>query len=229
VYDDQDFEQDHGLFDRLLPVAGVGVILAIVGVGGWWVFDSMTGEGLPPPPQVQEISLVKPPPPPPPPPPEEEPMEEPEMEEEEVDIPEPEKVMEDLPEPPGDEPPPGTELGLDAEGGAGGDGFGLVGRKGSRGLLSGGGGFGWYRGIIEQEILGRLSEVEELRRLGYTVVVRVWLAPDGSVETTELERGTGDAAVDLKLRNALTDGFRLSEAPPDDLPQPIRLRIDSRT
>lgn len=230
MYDDQDFEQEHSLIDRLVPVAGVGTILALVGFGGYWVFHSMTGEGPPPPPPVQEISLVKPPPPPPPPPKEEEPMEEPEVEEEEVEVPEPEQVMEDLPEELNDEPPPGTELGVDAEGGAGGDAFGLVGRKGGRGLLGGGGSrFGWYAGIIQQDIQSRLSEIEEVRTLGYTVVVKLWLAADGSVETTELERGTGDPDLDLKLRSALTSGFRLSEAPPEDLPQPIRLRISSRT
>ena len=227
MYDGQDFEQEHSLMDRLVPVIGSGMILLIVGMGGWWIYGSMSGEAPPPKPEIQEVSLVKPPPPPPAPPEEE--MEKPELEEE-VEVPEPEKAPEDLPPETGDPPPPGTELGLDAQGGAGGDAFGLVGRKGGRSLVGGGGSrFGWYAGVVQQDIQNRLSEIEEVRTLGYTVVIKLWLDGEGRVQSTELERGTGDPEMDLKLRAALTSDFRLSEAPPEDLPQPIRLRISSRT
>lgn len=227
MYDDQDFEQEHSLFDRVLPVAGVLVILLVLGLGGYWVVGSMSGEGMPPKPEIQEISLVKPPPPPPPPPEVEEPPEQ-EIEEEEVEVPEPEEVVEELPDEISDEPPPGTELGLDAEGGAGGDAFGLIGKKGGRGLTSGGG-YGWFAQVLQQDIQTHLSEVDAIRKASYTVVLRLWLAEDGSVETTVLERGTGNPEIDLALKGALSNGFRLSERPPEGLPQPIRLRVTSRT
>ncbi|HAZ42809.1 MAG TPA: TonB-dependent receptor, partial [Methylococcaceae bacterium] len=38
-----------------------------------------------------------------------------------------------------EEPPPGENLGVDADGAAGGDSFGLVGKKGGSGFLGGGG------------------------------------------------------------------------------------------
>src|SRR5512134_2417325 len=76
---------------------------------------------------VQEVKILRAPPPPPP---EEPPPPPPE----EVDVPEPEPQ----PEPtPSDEPPPG-ELGLDAEGAAGSDGFGLAARPGGRDLVGSG-------------------------------------------------------------------------------------------
>ena len=88
--------------------------------------------------KIQAISLTKPPPPPPPPPKVEKPPE-PEPEEK-IEQPEPEP--EDIPDV-ADEPPPG-DLGLDAEGTAGSDGFGLAARKGGRGLFGGGGNpFSW--------------------------------------------------------------------------------------
>ncbi|WP_052700215.1 hypothetical protein [Methylocucumis oryzae] len=85
----------------------------------------------------------------PPPPPKVEKPPEPEVKNEvEQPEPEPEEPLPDV----ADEPPPG-DLGLDAEGTAGSDGFGLAARKGGRGLLGGGGGgdpYAWYGGLIKK-------------------------------------------------------------------------------
>jgi hypothetical protein len=83
---------------------------------------------------VQQIAILRPPPPPPPPKQEEKP---PELKKEEVKIPPPpqEQAPKDR-----DAKAPGKDLGVDAEGGAGGDGFGLVGKKGGRDLIGGDGG-----------------------------------------------------------------------------------------
>lgn len=233
-YEDQDFEQDRSLLDRVIPVVGAGVIVALIGGGGYWVVQNVSTDGPPKPPKTPEISLVKPPPPPPPEPEmqKQEPPPEPEMEEEKVEMQEPEPIPDEIPDEISEAPPPGTELGLDAEGGAGGDAFGLVGRKGGRGLIGGSGSgsrFGWYAGIIQRDIQTHLSGLEAVREREYTVVVKLWLGKDGSVRSTVLERGTGDPETDEALREALSRGFRLSEAPPGDLPQPVRLRISSRT
>ena len=93
---------------------------------------------------AQFLEFLSPPetePPPPPPP------------EEKVDLAEPE------PEPqPSNDPPPGEQLGLDAEGAAGADGFGLAARPGGRDLLaSGGSAYAWYAGLLKSEILDRLG------------------------------------------------------------------------
>lgn len=172
---------------------------------------------------AQEVRIIRPPPPPPepevkppPPPPEEK-----------VDIPEPVEA----PEPsPSDEPPPGEQLGLDADGGAGGDGFGLVGRKGGRDLLSGSGGsaYAWYAGLLKNEILGELNALEAVRSGAYSVVVRVWVKPDGTIERFQLAQSSGDANRDRAIESALTRIARISQAPPADMPQPVSLRIVSR-
>ena len=69
---------------------------------------------------VQQITMIQPPPPPPP--PEVKPPE-PEVEEEKIEEPEPEQEPEPAPEESNE--PPAEELGLDADGAAGSDGFGL--------------------------------------------------------------------------------------------------------
>ena len=73
-----------------------------------------------------------------------------------MDIPEPEALPEDVPEA-ANEPPPGEALGLDAEGGAGGDGFGLAARRADADLLQSGGGDGeaWLRGELDRVLTAR--------------------------------------------------------------------------
>jgi protein TonB len=168
---------------------------------------------------VQEVRIIRPPPPPPetepppPPPPEEE-----------VHLPEPQ------PDPiASDEPPPGEQLGVDAAGTGAGDGFGLVGRPGGRDLLAtGGSAFSWYGGLIKNEILDRLGDDRKARSGSYSVMVRIWVRNDGSVEKANLIGSTGDRERDRAIESALSQLTRLSQAPPAGMPQPITLRIVSR-
>jgi protein TonB len=154
---------------------------------------------------------VEPPPPPP---------------EEEVDLPEPEPMPEAAPS---DEPPPGEQLGVDAVGAGAGDGFGLVGRPGGRDLLaSGGSAFSWYAGLLKNEILDRLGDDRKARSGSYSVVVRLWVRRDGTVEKSSLMGSTGDKDRDRAIEIALSQLTRISQAPPADMPQPISLRIVSR-
>ena len=170
---------------------------------------------------VQNIELIKPPPPPP----EEEPPPPPEMEEEDVDVPEPEE----MPEPdPVDAPPPGP-LGLDADGAAGADGFGLAARKGGRSITEvGGSQLRWYAQMLKQSILTHLADFDKVRSKRYKVIVRMWLRQDGSVQNVELEGSTGDTDLDRELEEALGELDRVDERPPQNLPQPVRLQIESR-
>src|SRR5262249_42865139 len=150
---------------------------------------------------VQEIRVIRPPPPPPetpppPPPPEEK-----------VDLKQPE------PEPdptPSNEPPPSEQLGLDADGSAGSDGFGLAARKGGRDLLAvGGSAFTWYAGLLKSEIQDRLQDEQRARSGSYSVPVRAWVREDGTVERIELADSTGDRARDEAIRKALAKISRL--------------------
>lgn len=207
---------------RYLPVVAVGAgVVALVGMAAWFIAKGMSA----PVPQakktIQQVQILRPPPPPPdqpPPPP-------PEVKEE-VKVPEPEPE----PQQAEDQGPPPGDLGLDAEGVAGGDAFGLLGRKGGRDLLAGESSdrFGWYGNLIKNELLGRLGEVASIRRARYSVSVRLWVAPDGRVERFRLESSTGNKDLDRDLTAALQALARVSEQPPEGMPQPVRLRIVSR-
>lgn len=170
---------------------------------------------------VQQIQLMRPPPPPPdlPPPP-------PPPPQEKVDIPDPR----DKPDPtPSNEPPPGEQLGLDAEGSAGGDEFGLAARKGGRDLLAAGGSaYAWYAGLMKNEILEQLNSEKRARTGDYSVIVRVWVRNDGSVDHVRIVQSSGNRERDQAIEAALSRIARLSQAPPADMPEPISLRIVSR-
>jgi len=164
----------------------------------------------------QIVQLIRPPPqeaPPPPPPP-------------------PEKVEEPLPQ---DQPDPTPapdaapeQLGLDAEGTAGSDAFGLAARRGGADLLGTGNAiFGHYTSLLKDAIQDKLSEDERIRRGSYTVAVRIWLAGDGSVERAVLVQGTGKHDLDSAIEAAARQ-VRVGETPPLEMPQPITLKIVSR-
>jgi protein TonB len=168
---------------------------------------------------VQEFHVVRPPPPlpdlpPPPPPPPEETV-----------VPEREKP----PDPtPSNEPPPGEQLGLDTQGGAGGDAFGLLGRKGGRDLLaSGGSAFAWYAGLLKNEIIQQLGNEKQARSGEYSVIVRVWVRDDGTIDRVRIVQSSGNRERDRAIESALSRITRVSQAPPADMPQPISLRIVS--
>lgn len=216
--------------NRILVVLAVGMVVALVAT---MVRSFLAQPDKPRRPSVQQIAILKPPPPPPPkvedkPPP-------PEMKREEVKIPEPDRPQQ--PEQARDTPPAGANLGVDADGGAGTDGFGLVGRKGGRDLLAGGQEgsrgadrqrFAWYAQRIQQHFQAELAREDKLRTRDYRAVVNVWLGPDGRVQRTELVDGTGHLETDEALRAALARLSSLAEAPPESMPQPVRLRIVSR-
>lgn len=204
------------------PVAGIAVaVLLVVGGLAWFVVQGMGEPAAPAKKTVQQITVIKPPPPPdtpPPPPP-------PPEEEVEIDEPEPTPEVAEA-----EQPPIGEQLGLDADGSAGGDAFGLLARRGGRDLLAGGGegGFGWYSNVLKGDLIGRLSEIRDIRKDRYSVSVRLWLAPDGRVERYSLVGSTGKPDLDRDLQAALASLDRVSERPPEGLPQPVRLRIVSR-
>jgi protein TonB len=163
---------------------------------------------------VHEIALL----PPPPPLPQIEQPPQPEVREE-VNIPEPEMAQDDTP--PGD-------LGLDADGSSGSDGFQLRARKGGRDLLGAGGPFAWYADRIQESIYKILSANKKVRHASYVVKVNLWLNHDGSVERFELASTTGNPELDQNLQNALNKVGPLGSELPADLPQPVRLQIVSR-
>ena len=205
---------------RLLVAVVVIAVIALLGFG----LKELLGSGGPAKKRtVHTISLLKPPPPPPPPKPQEK-QPEPEMKKEEV------KIDQPKPDAPNeDDAPEGKQLGVDAEGGAGSDGFGLVGNKGGRDLLAGGkAGFAFYTNQLQRHLQDELAKNRKLKRIDYRVTVRVWLSKSGSVQRVDLGGSSGDAEIDETLRTALAAAPALRDAPPENMPQPIRIRIINR-
>ena len=180
---------------------------------------------------VHNITLLRPPPPPPPPKLEEKP---PEIKKEEVKIEQPKPQPQ--PAPPGDDKPAGKQLGLDAEGGAGNDGFGLAARKGGVDITKLGSGpmNNLYASLIERQMQDALARNKKLQGHGFRVVVKVWFGLDGRLQRAELAGTSGDSETDELVRVALGELPTLKEAPslkeplPSDLPQPVKLRVTNR-
>jgi hypothetical protein len=219
-FDVDDVDSRESRIARWKPIGGAALLVLVLTGAAAALIERMSGTSAPQQPRVQQISVVLPPPPPPPPE-----IQEPEPEEElEIEEPEPEPLADDAAE------APGEELGLDAEGVAGSDDFGLRGKKGGRSLLGGGDAHAWYAGILQRDLQAALSGDDSVRGLGdYAVIVSIRLSDDGYIVDSELLSGTNDPRLDAALRNALSGGVRLSREPPEDLPQPIRLRISSRS
>lgn len=207
---------------RSLIITGA-VVVTLTAVLGYLLFDAIGTPVKSSQKVIQQVNIIRPeaPPPEPEPPP-------PEIEKEEIPEPEPEEQAE------ADQPPAGELLGLDADGVAGGDAFGLAALRGGRDLLGAGDDqqYQWYARALTQEIndklFERLSAVRGLRRDRYSLLVRIWLARDGRVERFKLASSTGNSDLDRNLAAALESLDQVSEAPPDGLPQPVRLRIVSR-
>jgi periplasmic protein TonB len=203
-----------------LPAIVVSVVVLSIGGGAVALVRSFLGSPpSTPPPLIEQVRLIRPPPPPqeqpPPPPPEEK-----------VEVPQPEQP----PDPtPNNDPPPSTQLGLDAEGGSGSDAFGLVGNKGGRDLTAtGGSAFAWYAGLLKDQILNELNGDDKLRAGKYSVTLRAWLRQDGSVARFEILKGSGDSTRDRRIAADLAHVQRLSQAPPSGMPDSISLQVVSR-
>jgi len=131
-----------------------------------------------------------------------------------------------------DEQPP-SRLSLDAKGDGPGDLFNLGGKPGGRGLLGGAGGdgggpFGRYAAMVQQQIEAALRANPKTRNATMRVQVRLWCDRSGRVVRVQLASSTGDAALDAVLRGEVLSGLVLREPPPKEMPMPIVARITER-
>lgn len=206
-------------FRRALPGLMIAGGLLVVTAGVVAFATQFLGQDAKPQKKVVQVQLFRPPPPPPP--KVEEPP--PPPPEEEVKLPEPEPVADapDVPDMPG-------PLGLDADGVAGSDAFGLMGRKGGHDLIGGDGRYRSYANHVKDALLDFLSSREDVRSASYSVVVQVWINADGQLGRYEIVGSSGNSKLDEALQVALEDLSRIDAAPPEGMPQPVRLRIKSR-
>jgi outer membrane biosynthesis protein TonB len=187
--------------------------------------------------RVHMVQLMKPPPPPkikekPP---------EPKIEEKKQEIEEPEE-KEPEPEPTNDnaddEPPPGDDLGLDADGTGGADGFGLKARKGGRSLIGGGLGtaalmrkYGWYTRIIQDELRKKINQYMDdnggIPEGDLNAVIQIKLDETGKIIQFNLFGSTGNQTMDSAVEQVLAVA-RISEPPPRHMPRTIKLKIAAK-
>src|SRR5208282_4123404 len=167
--------------------------------------------------QVQIVQIIRPPPPPPdqpPPPP---------PEKTDVQLPndEPEPVPDNTPAP-ADQP-----LGIDAEGSAGGDAFGLAARRGGSDLIGGTGSapYAWYTNRMRDEIKDRLNAASCIKSAKGSLSTRVVVGADGRVKQIKLTTTTGNTRVDECVDKALASITSLGDAPPPGMPEAVNLRV----
>lgn len=205
---------------RYFPLAAGGVVVAVVLAGLIWLVMGFLGKKADTQKRqtLQIVKIIRPPPPeqPPPPPPPPDKVEQP--------------LPKDTPDEKPDQAPPDQPLGIDADASAGSDGFGLAARKGGRDLIgSGDGAFAWYTGLLKSSVLDALSDDERIRRGSYSVILTMRIAPDGRVERVALVQGSGNKEIDGYIQQALAHLPRVREGPPLEMPQPVTLKIVSRS
>jgi protein TonB len=203
-----------------LPLIGGLLFMAIFTAGVvWLVMGFINDSGQPKPRQIQTISLVQPPPPKPPEekPPEPEKIEQPK---EEIRIDQPQPAPPDAPPPPAGGIPDGPAGGMATDLAAG-SGIGIGGGP------AGGERRDWYSRLISRQLEDDLKRAKRLQGKDYRVVAQIWFNPAGGVSRVLLDKGTGDNELDEALRQEILQ-ITLREPMPNDIPQPVRLRVVSR-
>jgi protein TonB len=198
---------------------GVFGLLLVLGFV-WFVRTMVTGKVGKPGRQVQTVQLIRPPPPPPdqpPPPPAQKTQQE---------------LPKDVPEPtPDNTPAPADQpLGIDADGSAGGDAFGLAARRGGSDLVGGSGSapFAWYQNRITDAIRERLAAVPCAKSAKGSLSIHLLMDADGRFKQVQLATTTGNRQVDQCLETALTAMPRMSDPLPPGMPEQVNIKIVAR-
>ena len=220
----------------------IALVVVFMGGAAFIIVNVLSGEGPRRRDNVATVTLLKPPP---------------VQVKEKLPEPEPVKEMqkkEEIVDPtqgPKDEPqnnendntPAGDKLGLDAEGKAGGDSFGLVGKKGGRNILSGDGGggmgrlsllskFGWYTQIVETEIrkkvMKHLDENGGIPRGKLQAVVQVSVDSVGAIVKYKIIGSSGNHKMDDAVKQSIGD-IKISEPPPEGMPRTMSIRVTSQS
>jgi periplasmic protein TonB len=224
----------------LIPALVLSVFAVLIGV---MVKMVLLDGGSKAPKQIQVITLIKPPP-------------EVKEKLPEPDVPKevPKQTMEAPTEPSpqdqpqdnaDDSPPAGDNLAVDGEGGAGDNAFGLGAKKGGRALTLGGNGggpgngmnrlsllskYGGYARKMQRDIEAKVKQVLEQnggRPKGkQQTVVKLTLAPDGTVTRFAIVGSSGSDRLDAAFKTAL-NGLKLREPPPDGMPPSMTLKIST--
>ncbi len=206
---------------RRWRVAG-GAALAIVAIAAAvLMFQGLGGKGQPPQKQITKITVLPDTPPPPPPPPKEEKVV---KETREAKLEQPKQV---------EMPQEVQQLKMEGQAGAG-DGPFSSGPVASEYIGGSVGGvnpmlaFGFFTNALQRHIQEQMARNAKLKLADYRVLVNIWIAGDGKIRRAELAGSTGNGQLDETLQAVLTNLEPLRSAVPDNLPQPVRLRITNR-
>jgi periplasmic protein TonB len=220
----------------------VVIMLVIIGASGYALTIMLSDDRPRSKSSVTTVTLLKPPPPQ---------IKEKMPEIEEVKIQQKEEIIEPVPQidqnsnaASNDDTPAGDNLGLDAEGTAGSDGFGLVGKKGGRSIIAGDGGSGGgpmerlslltkysgYAQIVESEVrkkvMKKLDENGGIPKGKLQTVAKIYLDKYGYIVSYKIVGSSGNHKMDSAVEQSL-DTVKLNEPPPDGMPRTITIRISS--
>ncbi|MBK8017320.1 MAG: TonB C-terminal domain-containing protein [Betaproteobacteria bacterium] len=219
---------------RLALRAGVVAAVALAAVYGR---DLLLGDQTQKRSSAQRVALLNPERTPPK-PKEPEPEKPAEVEEEDV-----EKIVQSPSDAPQEAPAPGDQLGVNEEGGAVGDSFGLAARRGGRDITTIGENlddksrsgrlnplleYASYTSQLERFLTDELMSLPDLRKEEFRAVVSVWIAKDGRLSRLRFRQNTGDADLDRRIERALESLPPMQDVPPESMPQPVVLRLQSR-
>lgn len=215
-------------------IAGVAAVLMLG--GGMMVLKMLLADsGQQRQRRIQMVTLA---PPPPPPPEIKEKPPEPEVKEEIIEQPEPEEAPQENPDQAEDDTPAGDQLGLDADGTAGADGFGLKANKGGRSILGGMSSgalmrkYRWYINIVQEEIKqdvrAHLERNGGIPKEKVQTEVQLVLDRDSRVVEYKIVGPSGNHAMDEAVEATLARITRFSEPLPGDMRRAsLRIRVSS--
>lgn len=211
----------------LKRIAIIVIALMVLGLLGYMLKSLLSG-GSSHKKAITTIKLLPDTPPPPPPPPKEPPKEQPKDQPKEV---------KEVPQPKPEQTPPAEVLKMEGAAGDGPSPFaagavkdeykgGEVGTKigGKKGM----GAYAWYTGQVKAGIEEALAADKELSTAQYRLVVFLWIGRDGRIERAELQGTSNNTKTDELIKKVLTAKAAAVEAPPEDMPQPVKLRITSK-
>jgi outer membrane biosynthesis protein TonB len=215
---------------KLLIGLGALLVLALMGYGVYKLVTGKTATTH----KAPKISLIPTTPPPPPPPPQKPPKPEPPKEQKEVKVDQLAPPKEAVPA------PPSQELKMDGPAGDGPSAFssGKITSENLSNLGTGGPGTPAavkglfdpvknYATLSKGEMKRHLLRNKDLRQRRYRVEMHLWVGRDGKVTRYELIGSTGDTEIDEVIRQTLAGFTGFTQAPPEGVPPPLRLLIDT--
>jgi hypothetical protein len=227
IIDDDARVSQLGVWIKRIALIVVGLAI-LVGIG--YGINSLMSGGSPVKKQVTTIKLLPDTPPPPPPPPKEPPKEQPKPDA-------PKEIKVEQPKPV--ETPPAEQLKMEGAAGDGPSAFasGAVNNDYKGGDLKtgntiGGGPnkyqFAWYTDLLKNQIEDAMSKDKTLASGAYKVILKVWVSSNGAIERFELASSSGKEDIDMLIKKQLEAMPKLSERPPGDMPQPVKLKVTAR-